>query len=112
MKKSKSKRSITESNVVELINRNGHKHKVCLVDENTIHFYVNKKCKYVRYSGNENTLHYFDPEGGPFVALYETASYCLSESFPDREIILIDNSNKKYLTLKLKPEKEKRKKEK
>lgn len=102
----------------DVYSRYGTKYKAVLVDDNTINFYPTKS-RYVR-AGNSsnvedifNSINYIDPEGGPFIGLYESPALCLHKDLPDREIILIRHTDDHYvLTLKEAKEKDTRPKRK
>lgn len=88
--------------------RYGAKYRAVLVDDNTIHFYTDG-ANYVRAGGTEQndlgTIGFIDPEGGPFIALFETPAFCLHRDLPDREITEITFSEGHYV-IKLQEAKE------
>lgn len=90
----------------DVYSRYNIKYKAVLVDENTINFYPDKAL-YVR-CGGDDVINYIDPEGGPFIALFETPASCLHKGLPEREIIDISIVNNHYV-LKLQEAKEKNK---
>ena len=90
----------------DVYSRYGTKYKAELVDDNTINFYPDK-AHYVR-TGGDDFINYIDPEGGPFIALFETPASCLNKNLPEREIIEISIVNGHYV-LKLQEAKEKNK---
>ena len=87
--------------------RYGHKYQASLVNEDTIqlHFvgssYV--RCGFEDDNPNNN-IGFVDPEGGPFISLFETAADVIHEDLPPREIIEISfNPDNQYYIIKLKP---------
>lgn len=96
----------------EVRSRYGTKYRAVLVDDNTIHFFTDG-ANYVRAGsaeqGDLSTIGFIDPEGGPFIALFETPAFCLHRDLPDREIteIVFD---KDHYVIKLGEEKKKVKK--
>lgn len=97
----------------DVYSRYGQKYKVQLVDRNTIHFFA-EGSNYVRTGltsdsvvGAEEKVSFIDPEGGPFIGLFETPQFAFNNSkLPDREIIEIDFKDNYYI-LKLAPRKKK-----
>lgn len=86
----------------DVYSRYGTKYKAVLVDENTIHFHVNNST-YIRQgamSSDSLRLGFIDPEGGPFISLFETPAFCLHKDLPEREIIDI-SFDKNHYVLKL-----------
>jgi hypothetical protein len=95
----------------DVYSRHGKKYKAFLVDENTINLDLNES-SYLRVggTGNGDDIGFIDPEGGPMITLFETASYCLHEDLPNREIIEIRYSPEaKMYTIKLSPSSKKNK---
>lgn len=94
----------------DVYSRYGTKYKAILVDENTIHFFADN-ANYVSHGGsatNPYLLGYIDPEGGPFIALFETPAHCIHKDLPDREIIDISIDDGHYV-IKLQEAKEEKK---
>lgn len=94
----------------EVLSRYGTKYKAVLVDENTIHFFANE-ANYVSAGAAEdndpNAFGFIDPEGGPFIALFETPSFCIHKDLPNREIVEITFDTDHYV-IKLEEEKKKK----
>lgn len=85
----------------EVRSRYGIAYKADLVDKNTIHLYVDG-ANYVSTGGTADKIDFIDPEGGPFIGLFETASFCIHRDLPKREIIEISyNEEKKCYVIKL-----------
>lgn len=79
--------------------RYGAKYRAVLVDNNTIHFYADG-ANYVRAGASDNdafNIGFIDPEGGPFIALFETPAFCLHKDLPDREITEITFDDDHYV---------------
>ena len=96
----------------EVLSRYGTKYKAVLVDENTIHFFANEASYVSAGATEDNNPHAFgfiDPEGGPFIALFETPSFCIHKDLPDREIVEITFDGDHYV-IKLEEKKKKAKK--
>ena len=78
--------------------RYGAKHIAKLIDEDTIHFYCDKNTSYCSEMNNElGILTSFDPEGGPFIALWETPQQAIHPDLPNREIKEIKKSKGYYI---------------
>lgn len=84
----------------DVFSRYGTKYRAVLIDDNTIHFYANGS-SYVRAGAKEGNdidkLGFFDPEGGPFIALFETPAFCIHNKLPNREIIEIIAAKDHYV---------------
>ena len=82
--------------------RYGTLYKADLVDKNTIHLHTDE-ANYVSVGGDDK-ISFIDPEGGPFIALFETASDCIHKDLPNKEIVEINycEQNKCYV-IKLDP---------
>jgi len=82
--------------------RYGGKHIAKLINEDTIHFYCDKNTTYCSVMNNESGgIAAFDPEGGPFIALWETPQQAIHPELPNREIKEI-RIGKGYYILSLK----------
>lgn len=96
----------------EIRSRYGAKYKAVLVDDNTINFFT-EGALYVRAGSAENndpsSLGFIDPDGGPFIALFETPAFCMHKDLPDREIVSI-LFDKDHYVITLAEEKKKSKK--
>ena len=85
----------------EVLSRYGTKYKAVLVDENTIHFFANEASYVSAGATEDNNPHAFgfiDPEGGPFIALFETPSFCIHKDLPNREIVEITFDTDHYVS--------------
>lgn len=92
-----------------IYNRYGYKHVAKLVNEDTIHFYCDKKSQYCSIMQDTSSLAQdnlnkkgskitgFDPEGGPFIAVWETAQHAIHSELPNREIIKIIEGKGYYI---------------
>jgi len=84
-------------NKFDVISRYGDKYQAILIDENTIHFYINEKTMIRSGLSDDNRISFVDPSGGPFIALWEYASDVLHPDLPAREITEIDYKDDHYV---------------
>ena len=78
--------------------RYGSKHIAKLIDKDTIHFYCDKNTSYCSEMNNElGDITSFDPEGGPFIALWETPQQAIHPDLPNKEIKEIQKGKGYYI---------------
>jgi len=88
----------------DIYSRYGTKYTADLIDENTIHFFPTGASYMRGEEKGSGEMNFIDPEGGPFIALWELASDVLHEDLPSREIVEI-KLEKSYYIIKLQPSK-------